>query len=122
MTGIEALNKLIGDGVNDNTDIGPGNCTCNNCRTCWYSIIHKEIKEPDISTGQMQIALMIQSLDMQKFLSQHTQSMVATFGSFVCSFLDSITEENKKRLIQLSIEKLELDAIEYKDKILKKFD
>ncbi len=125
MTGIEALNELIAEGTNDNNiDIGPSNCPCNNCRTCWYRIIRAEIKEkePDVNVQQMQVALMIQSLDMQKFLGLYTQGMLATFHQFIGDFLESITKEDKEKLIKLSIEKLEMSAIEDRDKILKKID
>ena len=120
MTGLEALNELIDEGTND-IYVGPSNCTCNNCKTCWYRIIRMAIeeKEPNDNTHQMQTALMIQSLDMQEFLGLYTKGILATFQQFIQDSLDCVTKEDKKRLIQLSIGKLEINAVENKDKVPK---
>ena len=108
MTGQMALNQLIVKIIDENTKVNPSDCVCNNCITCWHRIILDELKKSRVG---MQETLEEHSLSMQQFLDAYTMSMLGIHREFVENFFSSITEEDKKRLIQLSIKKLEEEKI-----------
>ena len=108
MTGLEALGKLT-NWAPSHIKLGPLGCTCDECKTCWIRIVEEEMSKDSIKG--MEDALTAQALDMQQFLHLHTKFMMCEFGEFIKDFLNSITEEDKKRLIQLSIKKLEKEKI-----------
>ena len=108
MTGQMALNQLIVKIIDENTKVNPSDCVCNNCITCWHRIILGELKKSRVG---MQETLEEHSSGMQQFLNLYMMSMLGIHREFIENFFSSITEEDQRRLIQLSIKKLEEEKI-----------